>query len=59
MELDQAIRIWIRQYGLRSGNKNMDQAVQYGDRSGDKNMDLAVQCGDRSVLSQNSSNLNP
>jgi hypothetical protein len=36
MEIDQAIRIWIRQYGHISGNKNMDQAVQCGDSSGNK-----------------------
>ncbi len=42
MEIDQAIRIWMRQYGYRSGNKNMDHAVQCGDRSGNTNMDQAV-----------------
>jgi hypothetical protein len=35
MEIDQAIRIWMRQYGYRSGNKKMDQA-------GNTNMDQAV-----------------
>ncbi len=38
---------WI-QYGDRSGNKDIDQAVQCGDRSGNKDIDQAVQCGDRS-----------
>ncbi len=46
MEIDQAIRIWFRQYGARSGNKDMNHAVGYG--SGNTDMDQAVQYGDRS-----------
>jgi hypothetical protein len=40
LAIDQATRIWIRQYGARSGNKDMDHAVGYG--SGNKDMDQAV-----------------
>jgi hypothetical protein len=40
MDIDQAIRIWIRQYSVE-----IDQAIrirQYGDGSGNTNMDQAV-----------------
>jgi hypothetical protein len=42
MEIDHAIRIWIRHEGYGSDNKYMDQAVNFGDRSGNKNLDQAV-----------------
>ncbi len=55
MEIDQAIRIWIRQYSveidqairiwIRQYSVEIDQAIrirQYGDGSGNTNMDQAV-----------------